>query len=129
MISIRSKLSLWLTGLVVIATIVAIIFFESMLRQAFHDSIIARLQEDLQQVLLATHIEDSTFRIDQSQLSNFYNPVYSGRYYQLDLPEQELRSRSLWDQRLEVVDLEKAKPAPGRPKAHKTMTFNYYPLD
>ncbi|GIU07007.1 two-component sensor histidine kinase [Shewanella sp. c952] len=109
MISIRSKLSLWLTGLVVIATIVAIIFFESMLRQAFHDSIIARLQEDLQQVLLATHIEDSTFRIDQSQLSNFYKPVYSGRYYQLDLPEQELRSRSLWDQRLEVVDLEKGE--------------------
>ncbi|MEZ9197653.1 ATP-binding protein [Shewanella sp. 10N.286.54.B9] len=109
MISIRSKLSLWLTGLVVIATIVAIIFFESMLRQAFHDSIIARLQEDLQQVLLATHIQDSTFSIDQSQLSNFYKPVYSGRYYQLDLPEQELRSRSLWDQRLEVVDLEKGE--------------------
>ena len=109
MISIRSKLSLWLTGLVVIATIVALIFFESMLRQAFHDSIIARLQEDLQQVLLATHIEDSTFSIDQSQLSNFYKPVYSGRYYQLDLPKQELRSRSLWDQRLEVVDLDKGE--------------------
>ncbi|MCL1051408.1 ATP-binding protein [Shewanella abyssi] len=109
MISIRSKLSLWLTGLVVIATIVALIFFESMLRQAFHDSIIARLQEDLQQVLLATHIDDNTFSIDQTQLSNFYKPVYSGRYYQLDLPEQELRSRSLWDQRLEVVDLNKGE--------------------
>ncbi|QQX79537.1 GHKL domain-containing protein [Shewanella sp. KX20019] len=109
MISIRSKLSLWLTGLVVIATIVALIFFESMLRQAFHDSIIARLQEDLQQVLLATHNDDNTFSIDQTQLSNFYKPVYSGRYYQLDLPEQELRSRSLWDQRLEVVDLKKGE--------------------
>ncbi|GIU19659.1 ATP-binding protein [Shewanella sp. MBTL60-007] len=109
MISIRTKLSLWLTGLVVIATAVGIIFFESMLRQAFHDSIIARLQEDLQQVLLATHIEDGTFSIDETQLSSFYRPVYSGRYYQLDLPEQELRSRSLWDQRLEVVDLEKGE--------------------
>ncbi|ABZ78147.1 histidine kinase [Shewanella halifaxensis HAW-EB4] len=109
MISIRTKLSLWLTGLVVIATAVGIIFFESMLRQAFHDSIIARLQEDLQQVLLATHLEDGSFSIDETQLSSFYRPVYSGRYYQLDLPEQELRSRSLWDQRLEVVDLEKGE--------------------
>ncbi|PKH55467.1 two-component sensor histidine kinase [Shewanella sp. Choline-02u-19] len=109
MISIRSKLSLWLTGLVVIATIVALVFFESMLRQAFHDSIIARLQEDLQQVLLATHIEDGSLSIDQTQLSNFYKPVYSGRYYQLDLPEQELRSRSLWDQRLEVADLKEGE--------------------
>ncbi|MGS0725305.1 ATP-binding protein, partial [Shewanella sp. 0m-11] len=109
MISIRTKLSLWLTGLVVISTVVGIIFFESMLRQAFHDSIIARLQEDLQQVLLATHLEDSSFSIDENQLSSFYRPVYSGRYYQLDLPEQELRSRSLWDQRLEVVDLEKGE--------------------
>ncbi|WOT04639.1 sensor histidine kinase [Shewanella youngdeokensis] len=109
MISIRSKLSLWLSGLVVIATIVAIIFFESMLRQAFHDSIIARLQEDLQQVMMATEIDGNTFRIDQSQLSHFYKPVYSGRYYQLDLPEQKLRSRSLWDQRLNVKDLDKGE--------------------
>ncbi|MDR8522409.1 MULTISPECIES: ATP-binding protein [Shewanella] len=109
MISIRTKLSLWLTGLVVIATAIGIIFFESMLRQAFHDSIIARLQEDLQQVLLATHLDDGSFRIDENQLSSFYRPVYSGRYYQLDLPEQELRSRSLWDQRLEVEDLEKGE--------------------
>jgi len=109
MISIRSKLSLWLTGLVVIATVVAIVFFESMLRQAFHDSIIARLQEDLQQVLLATHRRGHTFSIDQSQLSNFYKPVYSGRYYQLDLPGQELRSRSLWDQRLVVRGLKKGQ--------------------
>ena len=46
MISIRTKLSLWLTGLLVIGTVIGLILFESMLRQAFHDSIINRLEED-----------------------------------------------------------------------------------
>ncbi|WP_394391363.1 ATP-binding protein [Shewanella woodyi] len=102
MISIKTKLSLWLTGLVILSTAVGIVFFESMLRQAFHDSIIARLQEDIEQVMLATHLNDEQFSIDQSQLSGFYKPVFSGRYYQLNLAELEIRSRSLWDQKLDI---------------------------
>ncbi|RTR30553.1 ATP-binding protein [Shewanella atlantica] len=109
MISIRTRLSLWLTGLVILSTAVAIIFFESMLRQAFHDSIIARLQEDLEQVMLATHLQGDELSIDQSQLSGFYKPVFSGRYYQLNLPGQEIRSRSLWDQKLEIEPLERGE--------------------
>jgi len=109
MISIRTKLSLWLTGLVILSTAVAIIFFESMLRQAFHDSIIARLQEDLEQVMLATHLQGDELSIDQNQLSGFYKPVFSGRYYQLNLPGQEIRSRSLWDQKLDIELLEKGE--------------------
>lgn len=109
MISIRTKLSLWLTGLVILSTAVAIIFFESMLRQAFHDSIIARLQEDLEQVMLATHLQGDELSIDQSQLSGFYKPVFSGRYYQLNLPGKEIRSRSLWDQKLEIEPLERGE--------------------
>ncbi|MBW8183221.1 ATP-binding protein [Shewanella nanhaiensis] len=102
MISIKTKLSLWLTGLVILSTAVGIVFFESMLRQAFHDSIIARLQEDIEQVMLATHLNDEQFSIDQSQLSGFYKPVFSGRYYQLNLADLEIRSRSLWDQKLDI---------------------------
>ncbi|GIU20237.1 two-component sensor histidine kinase [Shewanella colwelliana] len=109
MISIKTKLSLWLTGLVIISTFIAIAFFESMLRQAFHDSIIDRLEEDLEQVLLAINVDDGDISIDQSQLSGFYNPVYSGRYYQLNMEGVELRSRSLWDQRLNIQSLNKGE--------------------
>ena len=109
MMSIRTKLSLWLTGLVIISTAIGIVFFETMLRQAFHDSIIARLQEDLEQVLLATQLSNNELTIDQNQLSGFYKPVFSGRYYQLNLPEQEIRSRSLWDQKLDIKLLEKGE--------------------
>jgi len=109
MISIRTKLSLWLTGLVILSTAIGIIFFESMLRQAFHDSIIARLQEDIEQVMLATHLQGEELSIDQSQLSGFYKPVFSGRYYQLNLPDQEIHSRSLWDQRLDIEPLKKGE--------------------
>ncbi|MEC4724644.1 sensor histidine kinase [Shewanella sp. D64] len=105
MISIKTKLSLWLTGLVILSTAVGIVFFETMLRQAFHDSIIARLQEDIEQVMLATHLDGEQLSIDQSQLSGFYKPVFSGRYYQLDFADQEIRSRSLWDQRLDIKKL------------------------
>lgn len=109
MISIRTKLSLWLTALVIISTAIGIGFFETMLRQAFHDSIIARLQEDLEQVLLATQFQDDTLTIDQTQLSGFYKPVFSGRYYQLNMAGQEVRSRSLWDQKLDIKMLEKGE--------------------
>lgn len=109
MISIRTKLSLWLTGLVIVSTAIGIVFFETMLRQAFHDSIIARLQEDLEQVLLATQLNDSDLSIDQTQLSGFYKPVFSGRYYQLNLADSEIRSRSLWDQKLDIKMLAKGE--------------------
>ena len=109
MISIRTKLSLWLSALVIISTFVAIVIFESMLRQAFHDSIIDRLEEDLEQVLLAIQFDNGDISIDPNQVSNFYKPVYSGRYYQLNLKDIELRSRSLWDQRLEIEPLTKGQ--------------------
>ena len=109
MISIRTKLSLWLSALVIISTFVAIVIFESMLRQAFHDSIIDRLEEDLEQVLLAIQFDNGDISIDANQVSNFYKPVYSGRYYQLNLKDIELRSRSLWDQRLEIEPLTKGQ--------------------
>ncbi|GHA93806.1 MULTISPECIES: ATP-binding protein [Shewanella] len=115
MMSIRTKLSLWLTALVLLSTLIGLAFMESMLRQAFHDSIINRLQEDLEQVALATHLNDGEILIDQSLLSGFYKPAYSGRYYQLNLPDREIRSRSLWDQRLEIVQLE-----PGQTRAWQT---------
>ncbi|MCE9677632.1 ATP-binding protein [Shewanella sp. AS1] len=109
MISIRTKLNLWLTGLVIITTVVAIVIFESMLRQAFHDSIIDRLEEDLQQVMLAVTFGNGEIDIDSTQLSNFYKPVYSGRYYQLNVNDFEIRSRSLWDKKLNIKPLNKGQ--------------------
>lgn len=105
MISIRSKLSLWLTGLIILSTIIGLILFESMLREAFHDSIINRLEEDLEHVILATRLQDGQIEIDHQQLSSFYKPAYSGRYFQLNLPTQVIRSRSLWDVELEIEPL------------------------
>ena len=105
MISIRSKLSLWLSGLVILSTIIGLMLFESMLREAFHDSIINRLEEDLEHVILATRLQDGEIEIDSRQLSSFYKPAYSGRYYQLNLPNQVIRSRSLWDVELEITPL------------------------
>lgn len=107
MISIRTKLSLWLTGLLILGTVAGLLLFESMLRQAFHDSIINRLEEDLEHVVLATHLHDGEITIDESQLSSFYKPAYSGRYFQLNLPDEVIRSRSLWDQQLDIIPLAK----------------------
>lgn len=105
MISIRTKLSLWISGLVIASTVVGLFIFESLLRIAFHDSIINRLEEDLQQVVHSTHLHKGEVSIDPSQLSEFYNPTYSGRYYQLNLAEDTLRSASLWDRQLKIKPL------------------------
>ncbi|WP_261922852.1 ATP-binding protein [Shewanella sp. NFH-SH190041] len=109
MMSIRSKLTLWLTALVVLGTIVGMVLFESTLRQAFHDSIINRLEEDLEHIIMATHFHDGDISIDQSALSVFYKPAYSGRYFQLNLPNEVIRSRSLWDQTLDIKPLGKGQ--------------------
>ncbi|QUN05310.1 GHKL domain-containing protein [Shewanella yunxiaonensis] len=105
MISIKTKLSLWLTVLVLLSSLVGLGFIETMLRQAFHDSIIDRLHEDLEQIVLASHISNDDILIDSSQLSGFYNPAYSGRYYQLNIGDIEVRSRSLWDKHLDITPL------------------------
>lgn len=106
MMSIRFKLSLWLSGLIIIATLIGLFLFESMLRDAFHDSIINRLEEDLEHIIIATRLENGELVIDQNQLSSFYRPAYSGRYFQLNLPDHTIRSRSLWDAELHIVNLE-----------------------
>ncbi|GGB47218.1 GHKL domain-containing protein [Shewanella inventionis] len=106
MMSIRFKLSLWLSGLIIIATLIGLFLFESMLRDAFHDSIINRLEEDLEHIIIATRLDDGELVIDQNQLSSFYRPAYSGRYFQLNLPNKTIRSRSLWDAELHIVNLE-----------------------
>ncbi|MCC4834132.1 GHKL domain-containing protein [Shewanella sp. 10N.7] len=106
MISIRSKLSLWLSALIIIATVIGLIMFESMLRQAFHDSIINRLEEDLEHIILASHINAGEIIIDQNELSSFYKPAYSGRYFQFNSESQVIRSRSLWDVQLDIELLE-----------------------
>ncbi|WP_351017005.1 ATP-binding protein [Shewanella sp. AC91-MNA-CIBAN-0169] len=106
MISIRFKLSLWLSGLIIIATLIGLFLFESMLRDVFHDSIINRLEEDLEHIIIATRLDDGEIVIDQSQLSSFYKPAYSGRYFQLNLPDRTIRSRSLWDAELQIEQLQ-----------------------
>jgi hypothetical protein len=106
MISIRFKLSLWLSGLIIIATLIGLFLFESMLRDAFHDSIINRLEEDLEHIIIATRLDNGEIVIDQSQLSSFYRPAYSGRYFQLNLPDRIIRSRSLWDVELQIEHLQ-----------------------
>ncbi|HBF47764.1 MAG TPA: two-component sensor histidine kinase, partial [Shewanella frigidimarina] len=105
MISIRFKLSLWLSGLIIIATLIGLFLFESMLRDAFHDSIINRLEEDLEHIIIATRLDEGEIVIDQNQLSSFYRPAYSGRYFQLNLPDRTIRSRSLWDAELQIEQL------------------------
>lgn len=107
MMSIRSKLSLWLTVWVALATIVGVVLFESMLRQAFHDSIIIRLHEDLEHIIMATHIHDGEISINPAQLSAFYKFPHSGRYYQLNLPNEIIHSPSLQEQTLVVMPLAK----------------------
>ncbi|MGX9460764.1 ATP-binding protein [Shewanella sp. A14] len=106
MMSIRFKLSLWLSGLIIIATLIGLFLFESMLRDAFHDSIINRLEEDLEHIIIATRIDEGELVIDESQLSSFYRPAYSGRYFQLNLPDRIIRSRSLWDAELHIANLD-----------------------
>ena len=69
--------------------------------------------------MLATHIHDGDISIDQSQLSSFYKPAYSGRYFQLNLPNEVIRSAPLWDMQLDIEPPRRIKPVSGKLKGQK----------
>ena len=104
MISIQKRLSLGLTGVLVIVgmalTQASLLLFDQSLRHYLQTG----LKDETQTLLAAVVRGRDGIQLDERRLnSNFHRP-FSGRYFRIEFADQIWRSRSLWDRDLPPPD-------------------------
>jgi len=98
--SLEGKLGAGLLLSLITTLVILWIFVSMSIRYLTEDYIYTRLAHD-SETLLAAVIKDSPdFEIQTSRLGAIYQQPFSGHYYEITRDEQLIRSRSLWDQRL-----------------------------
>jgi len=104
--SIQSKLS---TGLLLslIITFSALWILVSINIQFLAKEYIAsRLEHDAESLLSAMNFdENGRLTFDETRIDLIYNQPFSGHYFVINTRNQSISSRSLWDQRLDIVSL------------------------
>ena len=108
--SLQSRLNLGL-GVTLAAVFVLLGVAGSLaIRFVTENYVDSRLEHDAESLLAAlAFAPDGTPQLRPGRVDPVYQRVFSGHYYRIDLPQAELRSRSLWDQ-----DLPVHVPEPGR---------------
>lgn len=59
--------------------------------------IVSRLQNDTENFISALQVDGTNWALPDEAVASVYKRVRSGRYYIIQWPEGEFRSRSLWD--------------------------------
>ncbi len=65
----------------------------------------SRLEHDGEALLAALQLTSpNRWQLKDSQVGHIYQRIFSGHYYQIQIGDQQLRSRSLWDQLLNAAN-------------------------
>lgn len=88
------------------------VFGNTALREMTESWIASRLEHDAEGLLSAMVIQDDGVKVRWRRINQIYSQPLSGHYYVIKFNDGEIiRSRSLWDQTLDIADL---------PTGHKT---------
>lgn len=94
-----------------LAGLVGIFFLQWLLvgfavQRVAENYVLSRLEHDAESLLVALSFapEGHVRSLDPTRLNPVYNYPFSGHYFHLSLPDVVLRSRSLWDQELDLAD-------------------------
>lgn len=83
------------------------------------------LEDDAELVLAALRLAaDGTLGVDPTRINTYFTRPFSGHYYQIQSPTEQLRSRSLWDQELilpQVGTGQSARSEAGGPSGQKLL--------
>ncbi len=72
-------------------------------RRMAEEVIVSRLEHDMEEILAALSVHGGGFSIDMRRVPTIYRRPFSGHYFQLRIGTgKPVRSRSLWDEHLEV---------------------------
>jgi signal transduction histidine kinase len=103
MTSLQARLN---TGLLVSLLVVFALLWimvSGSIRDLAEDYVASRLQHDTEALLGALEITpDGNIVFDYSRPDAIYSQPFSGHYFSIRVGRQEIRSRSLWDQDLEI---------------------------
>ncbi|MFQ5509042.1 MAG: sensor histidine kinase [Leptospirillia bacterium] len=110
MISLSGRLSLGLAISLVLLLGIQLVVMEVSIRRLLEEQIATRLEHDAESLLAAVGtLRDGSLAIDPSRVGAIFKRPFSGHYFELSHPRFNVRSRSLWDQRLALSE----NPAPG----------------
>ncbi|MCB1760383.1 MAG: sensor histidine kinase [Gammaproteobacteria bacterium] len=100
--SIERRLQLALATALVILFALLWLLGDRAIHALTEDYIVSRLEHDAENILAALVLDQGHPRVRRNRVSEIYHQPFSGHYYQLLLSDgSEIRSRSLWDQRLQ----------------------------
>jgi len=71
-----------------------------MLQQTTEQYVASRLAHDAESLLAAATVADTGVALDTTRVWSVYLRPFSGHYFRLETTEQNLRSRSLWDENM-----------------------------
>ncbi|WP_295719437.1 ATP-binding protein [uncultured Halovibrio sp.] len=122
--SLQSRLAIGIAAPVAVATLLTVVLVSYGVRQLVDDFVLTRLEHDLETLVAGVELSPDAPPHQGKQLTQVYQQPYSGHYFQIEAPgSAPQRSRSLWDQRLDLPDLE-----PGERRTFRTRGPEGQPL-
>lgn len=104
--SIQSKLSTGLLLSLIIAFSSLWLLVSFNLQSLAEEYIASRLEHDAETLLSSVSFDaDDNLTIDLTRVGAIYNQPFSGHYYVITTETESIRSRSLWDEKLNSVSL------------------------
>jgi len=104
--SLQFRLSTGLFVSLVLAFIVLWILISQASRLLAEEYIITRMEHDSETLLSALNIDsDGNINMDNNRINPIYQRPFSGHYYKIIGQNATLRSRSLWDQNIDIQTL------------------------
>jgi len=116
MISLQRQLRRSMLVTLLAASAALLLLVNAGVERLEHEYVLSRLQHDAESLIAAlARAPDGQWTLDADRVSTVYERVRSGQYYVVRTGSQEFRSRSLWDQPVEIEHL-----APGKTRDAST---------
>lgn len=107
MISLRAKLSFWLASSLIVLLVLQWSIASVVIQQLVEAQLVDRLSQDAESLLSGIDFTaQQPDMLDTARVSGVYQRPFSGHYYVIRTTMQAEYSRSLWDSRLHVPEVE-----------------------
>ena len=114
MLSLKQRLTFGLAASLAFFFVMQTLMIGNEVEALTESNLVSRLQHDQEQLLSALQwIPPAVATIDQQLVPSIYRRAFSGHYFQIDLADQSLRSRSLWDEQLPASTQTLMRDVPG----------------
>ncbi|MDQ7000580.1 MAG: ATP-binding protein [Mariprofundus sp.] len=114
MLSLKQRLSFGLAASLAFFFVMQTLMIGNEVEALTESNLVSRLQHDQEQLLSALQWNPPAAAVvDEQLVPSIYRRAFSGHYFQIDLADQSLRSRSLWDEQLPASTQTLMRDVPG----------------